>query len=174
MWLIHDVMWFRQTMERENLRGVVLKCLFGVKTVILFAMTLPASLANADSAVLRPFKSDGCSLFPDGTIEKRTLWCECCFEHDIAYWQGGTREQRKKADEDLKQCVMQKTGNKALAQTMFLGVRAGGSPAFPTWYRWGYGWNYGRGYKPLGREEKVQISHRLPEVQALRKGYLCN
>ena len=103
---------------------------------------------DALASNLRPFTSDGCSLFPDGTIKDRTKWCDCCLSHDMAYWQGGTAAERKKADEILRDCVFERTKDKGLAETMYLGVRAGGHPAFPAWYRWGYGWSYGRGYKP--------------------------
>lgn len=118
---------------------------------------------DALAADLRPFTSDGCSLFPDGTIKDRTKWCDCCLTHDIAYWQGGTEEERKKADEVLRACVLERTKDKNLAETMYLGVRSGGHPAFPTWYRWGYGWSYGRGYKPLSDAEKQRVLERLEE-----------
>ena len=42
-----------------------------------------------------------------------------------------------------------KTGDSTLAQLMYEAVRAGGEPHFPAWYRWGYGWPIGRGYKEL-------------------------
>ncbi len=44
---------------------------------------------DALASDLRPFTSDGCSLFPDGTTRDRTRWCDCCMGHDIACWQGG-------------------------------------------------------------------------------------
>ena len=110
---------------------------------------------------LSPFTSDGCSLFPDGTVEDRTMWCDCCLTHDVAYWQGGTEEERLAADEGLRNCVLKTTGNEALATAMFLGVRAGGSPAFPTWYRWGYGWPYGRGYQTLSAAEQRNVREQL-------------
>ena len=94
-------------------------------------------------------------------MKDRTLWCDCCFSHDMAYWRGGTREDRKEADKTLRACVMERTGNKALAAMMYDGVRAGGSPAFPTWYRWGYGWKYGRGYEALTTEEIKQVVDKL-------------
>jgi len=89
---------------------------------------------------LDDFSSDGCSLFPDGTLANKNLWCDCCFEHDIAYWQGGNREQKKQADKILRICIQQKTGNSLLASSMYYAVTIGGFPIFPTWYRWGYGW----------------------------------
>jgi len=57
--------------------------------------------------------------------------------------------------------VRERTGDRALAETMYLGVRAGGHPAFPTWYRWAYGWPYGRGYKPLTANEKDLVNAKI-------------
>lgn len=120
---------------------------------------------------LRPFGTDGCSLFPDGPVGgaaadgDRRRWCDCCVWHDVAYWRGGTEAERRRADEALRDCVAARTGDTALAQTMYLGVRAGGHPAFPTWYRWGYGWSYGRGYAPLDARERARADALLENVQ---------
>jgi len=115
----------------------------------------------ASTTVLSDFTSDGCSLFPDGDFKNRALWCDCCFIHDIAYWRGGTQEERKQADEALRQCVLNRTKSKSLARLMYDGVRAGGHPAFPAWYRWGYGWQYGRGYEPLTEKEDQQVRKKI-------------
>ncbi len=40
--------------------------------------------------------------------------CKRCFQYDVAYWKGGTEQQRDRADTELKQCVSQKTGDEAL------------------------------------------------------------
>ncbi|MEJ2545710.1 MAG: hypothetical protein P8Y99_16725 [Calditrichaceae bacterium] len=90
-------------------------------------------------------------------------WCECCLEHDKAYWRGGTEKERAKADSLFKECILARTQNESLAEMMYLGVRLGGSPYFPTWYRWGYGWNYRRGYAPLTSEEKEMAQKILKE-----------
>ena len=37
---------------------------------------------------------------------------------------------------------------------MSKGVRVGGSPWWPTSYRWAYGWPYGRGYRALSDEDR--------------------
>lgn len=122
----------------------------------------PAMANSANSAAaLHDFSSDGCSLFPDGNLEHRDLWCDCCFAHDIAYWQGGTQKERRQADETLRDCVLDRTHNKALALLMYDGVRTGGHPVFPTGYRWAYGWSYGRGYKALTEEEQQQSKEKL-------------
>jgi hypothetical protein len=114
---------------------------------------------------LSDFSTDGCSLFIDGTFEKPDLWQECCHKHDIAYWQGGTQEQRMEADLAFKACVEKKTGDSTLAKLMFDAVRAGGEPYFPTWYRWGYGWSIGRGYKQLTTEEQAKVEEKLFKYQ---------
>ncbi|WP_155990840.1 hypothetical protein [Thalassolituus oleivorans] len=87
-------------------------------------------------------------------------WCDCCFAHDLAYWRGGTEEERLAADQTFKACILEMTQDKPLAELMYRGVRIGGSAYFPTWYRWGYGWNYrsarGRSYQPLSTEQSAQ------------------
>ena len=103
-----------------------------------------------------PFTTDGCSVFPDGTFEQNELWLPCCLAHDYAYWQGGTYDERRIADQQLYQCVVE-TGNFGIANIMLVGVRLGGSPLFLTPFRWGYGWSYSRGYKALTEDEKQQI-----------------
>lgn len=135
---------------------------------IIIALLLVLNVAVAEP--LDDFRSDGCSQFPDGTLRQTDLWCACCIAHDIAYWQGGNRKQKQHADENLRDCVLQKTGNTLLAETMYIGVRLGGSPVFPTWYRWGYGWRYGRGFQSLNQYERQQVAEKLqqyPLIQSL-------
>lgn len=112
-------------------------------------------VACSSESSLQPFKSDGCSLFPDSSLITRDDWCSCCFVHDIAYWKGGTYEEREAADSDLRKCVFERTGNETLAKLMYEGVRFGGSPYFYNWYRWGYGWGYERKYQQLTAAEGV-------------------
>lgn len=112
-----------------------------------------ACAAASAAESLQPFTTDGCSRFPDRAPDGRSDWCHCCVVHDLAYWRGGSSRARRSADLALKSCVYKASGSKALAETMFLGVRAGGGPDFPTPYRWGYGWPIGRPYKPLTAQE---------------------
>jgi len=121
-----------------------------------------SSVVHAEE--LAPFTSDGCSSFPDGTPKDQSLWLNCCINHDIAYWKGGTYQERLDADLQLEQCVAE-AGEPDIAKLMLQGVRAGGSPFFPTPYRWGYGWPFGRGYKALTDEEQAQATTRLTELQ---------
>lgn len=102
---------------------------------------------------LRKFKSDGCTLFFEGTPSNPCLWYEDCREHDLAYWKGGTREERKQADLKLREGIREK-GKPVVAFLMYAGVRMGGTPWLPTPWRWGFGWKgFPCGYRELGKEE---------------------
>ena len=122
---------------------------------------------------LKDFTSDGCSLFPDRSLILEQDWCECCFEHDIAYWQGGTRSERLQADAALRECVLKKTGNRLLADSIYQGVRFGGSPYFFNWYRWGYGWSYERKYEPLTNDEKRIAREKLEKYFSDNRTPVC-
>jgi hypothetical protein len=79
--------------------------------------------------------SDNCTSFPDGD------YADCCFEHDLAYFKGGSWKERWRADKKLYKCVAAKDGfkHKFIAPMMWLGVRAFGVPWLPTSARWGFG-----------------------------------
>ena len=136
---------------------------------ILYMAFIAFSSSCTSQKILKPFSSDGCSLFPDQSLINEDDWYDCCAEHDIAYWQGGTKEERTQADKLFKECILKRTQDKTLANLMYVGVRFGGSPYFPTWYRWGYGWNYQRGYAPLTPEEREMVRDKLDEYSAKKK-----
>ena len=114
--------------------------------------------------VLTEFHSDGCSSFPDGTQSNPNKWLSHCIQHDFAYWQGGTREQRLQADRELRRAVSA-GGSPVVAEWMYLGVRIGGVPWLPTPWRWGFGWPYPRGYRELSADEEHQVSERTPVLE---------
>jgi hypothetical protein len=86
-----------------------------------------------------PFKSDGCtgwfddwkgvSLYPAG------------FLHDLKYWAGrpGEDVERLVADAELMIDVARLLGSTTMAETMFHGVRLGGSDRLNTPFAWGFG-----------------------------------
>lgn len=128
----------------------------------LFFLTLICLLSGCIEAdTLKPFTTDGCSSFPDGTVKEKTLWQSCCTAHDLSYWKGGTYQQRLDADKALKSCVAN-VGKPAVAEVMLAGVRVGGSPLWPTKFRWGYGWSYFRWYGELTEEELKQVEVLKP------------
>ena len=124
---------------------------------LLFLFLNSTAYAAGD---LKPFTSDGCSSFPDGTLSQKNLWLDCCTQHDIAYWKGGSYEDRQKADLKLKQCVA-KVGQPEISELMLAGVRVGGTPYLPTNFRWGYGWPYFRGYKKLTAAEMEEVKNKF-------------
>lgn len=130
------------------------------------------SSCTTDSS-LQPFTSDGCSLFPDSSLISENDWCSCCFEHDVRYWRGGTSEERKAADVELRGCVLEKTNSAGLSAAMYRGVRAGGSPYFYTWYRWGYGWSYDRKYQALTQNESRTADQLLAKYFAKAGEQVC-
>lgn len=132
----------------------------GARLAAWLLLALLLGPAGAAAQPLKPFASDGCSLFPDRSPDGKVDWCACCLAHDLAYWRGGTADERDQADQRFRACVQEKTGNAALATSMYMGVRLGGGSHFPTWYRWGYGWDYGRGYQALTPEEAA-LAERL-------------
>ena len=83
-----------------------------------------------------PFRSDGCSMWPDGD------YLECCEAHDRLYWMGGSLAEKRAADEQLRLCVAAK-GHRFVAWMMRFGVSFGGWIPSPR-FRWGYGWKWPR------------------------------
>lgn len=133
-----------------------------LKFLKILVVTAIAALVvnNALSKELKPFVSDGCSAFPNGTLEQNQLWLHCCSAHDFAYWKGGTYEQRKEADRKLQACVAG-VGEQHIAKLMLAGVRVGGTPYLPTPFRWGYGWSYPKFYGELSQQERKQVKAKL-------------
>ena len=129
-----------------------------MRKVVVLLLLFISPISIADNLV--PFTTDGCSAFPDGTVKQQSLWMDCCIRHDLAYWIGGSYHERQQADLALENCVAQ-VGEPEIARIMLAGVRAGGSPYFPTSYRWGYGWPYPRGYQQLSEEELIDISNKI-------------
>lgn len=152
--------------SRRSLRNIV------ATAALLGSASL--CVASAEPA-LKPFTTDGCSLFPDRALLGSADWCSCCLVHDIAYWRGGTADERLQADEALKTCVQRRTGDLALAELMFVGVRAGGGPQTNSPFRWGYGWPTGRNYTPLSKDDwaaafRLERAYREtnPSMQCMR------
>ena len=148
-----------------------------MKVILLLSLmtTLTTSCASAATVEenIKPFSNDGCSLFPDGSFKQKDLWCNCCVVHDVAYWQGGSDAQRLAADKKLRSCVLKKTKNPVLAELMYQGVRVGGSSMIPSWYRWGYGWEYGVGDKALTKQQQQQVDQELANLAVKPELLVC-
>lgn len=140
-------------------------------TLIALLTLAGCAHSTSHSSTLKPFTTDGCSLWAEGTTAKPNLWHSCCVAHDRDYWIGGSAEQRKISDEKLRTCVNDVAG-KTMADEMYSGVRWGGAPYWLTTYRWGYGWNYFDGVKLRGNkipdaQEQQQIDALLQEAEKI-------
>ena len=85
------------------------------------------------------FSSDGCTMWPDVTDGKNIF--SACFLHDLKYWSGypGEDVDRLVADAELMIDVARIRGSTKIAETMFHGVRLGGSEKFKQAFSWGFG-----------------------------------
>lgn len=123
---------------------------------------------------IKPFTSDGCSFFPEGTNSEKQLWLKCCIIHDYKYWMGGTKKEREFADKELKSCV-KNLNYDTIAKMMYIGTRIGGHPDIDASFSWGYGWKYKRGYKALSKVEIKELNKKGPKKgEDLRKYILEN
>ncbi len=113
-------------------KNLLLLLLLGCFSVNIFAQNNGKSKFVVNFA---NFKSDGCSMFPDGDYRN------CCVAHDVAYFAGGSWTTRWQADKNLYKCVAATKGfqHKIIAPVMWLGVRIGGVHFLPTPFRWGFG-----------------------------------
>ncbi|HET7537935.1 MAG TPA: hypothetical protein VFJ90_15855 [Candidatus Didemnitutus sp.] len=87
----------------------------------------------------RPFKSDGASGWFD-SWQGVSLY-PAAFLHDLKYWSGypGEDVERLVADAELMIDVARLLKSTAMAETMFHGVRVGGSEHFKAKFSWGFG-----------------------------------
>lgn len=145
-----------------------------LRPVFMLGIALLAGCAfSQPPAILAPFTTDGCSMFPDRSPLSETDWCTCCVSHDLAYWRGGTAEQRLAADQALRACVLQSSGSVALADLMYNGVRVGGDPNIFTSYRWAYGWPFGRTYEPLTAAEQATAASLAAQYLRTNPARMC-
>jgi hypothetical protein len=90
----------------------------------------------------RPFVFDGCTLFLDGFLDSSFL--SACLEHDIAYYYGGSKEERLMADRVFKEAIGQSgKAGMVFKYPMYWGVRLLGDSfiARSQNANWGSGYN---------------------------------
>jgi hypothetical protein len=112
-------------------------------------------------SVLKPFVTDYCTNFAEGTKKEPNKWKECCLYHDLYFWAGGTISDRKNADLVLRNCI-EKTGAHKIAEVMYLGVRLGSySPIKYSDKKWSNGWSNRESFKALSIEDITRIEEEL-------------
>jgi hypothetical protein len=135
-----------------------------IAAAALFAV-LAVSLVRAQDVskggLPADYVSDRCTMFFDCN------YGDCCVEHDKAYFFGGTKKERRAADDELYRCVKGR-GHGFIAKMMWVGVRIGGVAFLPTPFRWGFGKNWkskkaGPADRNLDRKSLPLL--KLPPVQ---------
>jgi hypothetical protein len=133
-------------------------------------ITFKAYPFSSPATKLIKFKTDYCTGFPEGTFFRRNLWKSCCYDHDLRYWFGGTKQDEKTADIVLKQCVSKKAGS-FYGNIMYYGVRTGHYSPIKHRFKWGWGWPNRHAYKKLNSTEKKVILDSL-NLLMLDQAYL--
>lgn len=87
----------------------------------------------------KPFASDGCTSWVDQV--KGVSIYPACFLHDLKYWAGypGEKVERLAADAELMIDVARILKSTAMAETMYAGVRVGGTEHLKAKFSWGFG-----------------------------------
>jgi hypothetical protein len=123
------------------------------------------SFGSVQASELKPFKTDYCTNYVEGTLKHPTAWKHCCLMHDMYFWAGGTSQERVEADLGLKTCI-EKTGHSLQAQIMYSAIRLSShSPIKYPDKRWGNGWK--------DREDFVKLTDlEIEEIESeLQSGY---
>jgi hypothetical protein len=130
------------------------------KLFLLTALFSYAALAQSGDA-LKPFATDYCTGYAEGTRTQPDLWKHCCVEHDLYFWAGGSREDRKATDLRLKHCV-EATGAVGHARLIYSAVKIGGSSPIRFKSReWGNAFVERERYQALTSEETALIIQHL-------------
>lgn len=119
--------------------------------------------ALASEIELKPFFTDGCTMFIDGTKDQPTLWRNCCVEHDLRYWFGGSSKEMDDTDLRLKSCVTKVAGAK-WAKLIYMGVRTGHHSPIKNKTQWNWGWSKKRNNAPLNPDEISYVKSELEKM----------
>lgn len=121
---------------------------------LLFAFIIVSpKLIFAQSESLEAFQTDYCTGYPEGTLDRPTIWKHCCLEHDLYFWAGGNHDDRKVSDLLLKECI-EETGEEFQAKLIYWAVTAGSySPIKFSNKKWNYGWSERKEFKKLSPQD---------------------
>jgi len=130
------------------------------KYVLIFLILLTN---HALSNELKPFITDYCTMFVDGTPTNPNLWKHCCIEHDIHYWYGGSLKDQDITDLKLKSCVEAAAGT-YWADIIYLGVRAGHYSPVKNVHKWSWGWEQQRKKIEISDKEKLYVIEEIRKL----------
>jgi len=115
--------------------------LVGTATWILWAWLF----YDEDEAILHEVQTYHCANLPEKlAVEK---WGNCCSELDREYWRGGTFIAQREANSAFRTCLGDVYPESYMPIIAYYGLYAVSSPFVPTSWRWGYGWDFGHGFR---------------------------
>jgi hypothetical protein len=138
-----------------------------MKTWILFFLlaTTLSPFSNASDS-LKPFLTDYCTAYPEGTRERPNQWKHCCIEHDLYFWAGGSLSERKLTDLRLKKCV-EDAGAPIQARLIYAAVSIGGqSPIRFKTKEWGHAWPGRARYQSLSEQETSTLINYIELLES--------
>lgn len=115
------------------------------------------------SLKLKPFYTDGCTMFLDGPTDQPNLWRNCCVEHDLRYWFGGSKKEMDETDLRLKYCV-EKVAGVNWSKIIYAGVRTGHYSPIKNKTQWSWGWQEKREYVTLSVLEASYVKEQLKSM----------
>ena len=138
------------------------------------AYTKMLSDNSMETNTLNRFETNECSsvylnstthmdVFGNGTLSHPNLFLDCCVQHNLDYWKGGTEIERFLSDKQLKICI-EDTKQLEIARLMYEAVREKGNleTLDDLKYYWGYGWRKKREYGKLSSDEQMQVGMLKP------------
>ncbi|WP_127716847.1 hypothetical protein [Halobacteriovorax sp. HLS] len=136
--------------------------------LVILALIPSFTLADTPQVYeLKPFETDLCTMFSEETRDGKISWEDCCIKHDLAYWVGGTKDDMKRADLEIRSCVKSK-GLSKLSYMMYLGIKIGHLSPIKNKYKWG--WAYpkkAKTYFPISQQQEAIIKKQLETVSTI-------
>lgn len=132
-----------------------------MKKLFFFLALISFNAWSQTGPALKPFVTDYCTMYVEGTRAQPNLWRHCCVEHDLYFWAGGSLDEKKATDLRLKSCV-EKTGAATQAVLIYTAVVIGGhSPVHIKGKQWGNTWENRPRYLTLTESESAQAIYYL-------------
>ncbi len=134
-----------------------------MNTLIILISLFSTTLFASEFLGPEPFSTDYCTSYPEGTRSRPNIWKHCCEEHDLYFWAGGSKEDRKVTDLRLRSCV-EATGEVTQARLIYSAVTLGGrSPIRFKTRQWGNAFPERVRYQSLTLEETHELLQALEE-----------
>jgi len=160
-----------ESVRWNRLKGNTMSFMRPILSLLQFLFTALLLACPVRADVLKDFSTDGCSSAPDGIwFVRPNAFFHCCLIHDIAYWKGGTRDEKSQADTEFRSCIS-KRSHELVGSVYYSSVRSFGSAKTSFSFRWGYGWQRenhlgppSNPYRPLTDREKQMAEEKLKLV----------